>query len=98
MVNWEKLNGAQENPDDTTDYILPQMTFPAGGPEVGSIFDKYGLPTDVAAGYTIKNCLPFRAYNLIWNDWFRDENLQDSVVVDTDDGHDGRVHLVFSAI
>lgn len=88
MDNWEKLNGAQENPGDSTDYICPQMSFPAGGPEVGSIFDKFGLPTDVTNAYTIKNTLMFRAYNLIWNTWFRDENLQDSVTVPKDDGPD----------
>lgn len=88
MTNWEKLNGAQENPDDTTDYLLPTMTFPAGGPEVGTIYDKMGLPTDISAGYTINNTLPFRAYNLIWNEWFRDQNLQDSVDVPKDDGPD----------
>lgn len=86
--NWEKFNGAQTDPNDPTDYVLPSMTFSAGGPEVGSLADKFGLPTDIAAGYTISNCLPFRAYNLIWNEWFRDQNLQDSIVVDKDDGPD----------
>lgn len=94
MNNWEKLNGAQTNPGDSTSYICPQMTFPAGGPEVDSLADKFGLPTDVAAGYTIKNCLPFRCYNLIWNQWFRDENLQNSVVVDLDDGPDAPTDYV----
>ena len=86
--NWEKLNGAQDNPGDSTDYICPQMTFPAGGPEVGTIYDKFGLPTDVPNAYTIKNTLPFRAYTLIWNEWFRDENLQNRVTVPKDDGPD----------
>ena len=45
--NWEKFNGAQTNPGDSTDFILPQLTFPAGGPEVGTIYDKFGLPTDI---------------------------------------------------
>ena len=44
---WEQLNGAQDNPDDSTDFIMPQMTFPAGGPEVGTIYDHFGLVTDV---------------------------------------------------
>jgi len=88
MNNWEKLNGAQTDPGDSTDFILPQMTFPAGGPEVGTIYDKMGLPTDIAAGYSIQNTLPMRAYNLIWNEWFRDQNMQDSVVVPKDDGPD----------
>ena len=86
--NWEKFNGAQDNPGDSTDYLLPTMTMDAGGPEVGSIFDKYGLPTDVATAYTLKNTLPLRAYNRIWNDWFRDENLQNRVINNTDDGPD----------
>lgn len=88
MDNWEKLNGAQDNPGDSTDFIMPTLTFPAGGPEVGSIFDKMGLPTDIAAGYTIANCLPLRCYNLIWNEWFRDQNFQNSVIVSKDDGPD----------
>lgn len=87
-TNWERMNGAKDDPADTTDYILPSMTFPAGGPEVGTIYDKMGLPTDIAAGYSISNTLPLRAYNLIWNEWFRDQNLQDSVLKNMDDGPD----------
>lgn len=86
--NWEKFNGAQTDPEDSTDYILPQMTFPAGGPEVGSIYDKFGLPTDVTLSWTLNNTLPLRGYNLIWNEWFRDQNLQDSLIVPKDDGPD----------
>lgn len=86
--NWEKMNGAQDNPGDNTDYILPQLTFPAGGPEVGSIYDHFGLPTDVAAGYTINNTLPLRGYMLIFNEWFRDQNLQNSATVPKDAGPD----------
>lgn len=85
--NWERFNGAQDDPGDTTDYVMPDLVFPAGGPEVGSIFDKFGLPTDSTAGYQIQ-CLPLRGYNLIWNEWFRDQNLQDSVLVSKDDGPD----------
>jgi len=88
MNNFEKLMGAQTDPGDSTDYTFPKLTFPAGGPEVGSIFDNFALPTDIAAGYTIDNCLPLRMYNLIWNEWFRDQNLQDSVLVSKDDGPD----------
>nr|QJB18984.1 MAG: major capsid protein [Microvirus sp.] len=86
--NWEKFNGAQTDPGDSTDYVLPQMTMTADGPEVGSIYDKFGLPTDIASAYTLKNTLPLRAYSLIWNDWFKDQNLQDSLVVPKDDGPD----------
>lgn len=86
--NWERFNGAQDDPDDTTDYILPQMTFPVNTPDVGTLYDKFGLPTDVPAGYLLKNTLPIRCYNLIWNQWFRDQNMQNSVVVDKDNGPD----------
>lgn len=85
--NWERFNGAQDNPGDSTDYLVPSMTFGNPGPAVGSIFDKFGLPTDIP-NYKINNCLPFRAYNLIWNEWFRDQNLQNSVPVPKDDGPD----------
>jgi hypothetical protein len=62
------------------------MTSPAGGHLNGSLSDYFGIPTEVAS---LTHATFFhRAYNLIWNDWFRDENLQDSVVVDIDDGPD----------
>ena len=82
--NWEKFNGAQDNPGDSTDYLVPQIT----GATVaeGSLYDYFGLPTQIA-GIDYNN-LHGRAYNLIWNEWFRDENLQDSIVVDKDDGPD----------
>lgn len=87
--NWEKFNGAQDNPGDSISFILPSLdAFPAGGPEVGTIYDKMGLPTDVAGSWTLGNTLPLRAYNLIWNEWFRDQNLQNRVVVNKDDGPD----------
>lgn len=86
--NWEKFNGAQDDPGDSTDYVLPQMPFAAGQPAIMSIFDQYGLPTEIASGYNLFNVLPLRGYPLIWNEWFRDENLQNSVPVNTDDGPD----------
>lgn len=88
-TNWERFNGAQDNPGDSISYVLPSLdAFPAGGPEVGTIFDKMGLPTDVTGAWTLGNTLPLRCYNLIWNTWFRDENLQSRVVQNTDDGPD----------
>lgn len=83
---WEALCGAQENPTDTTDYSTPEMT-PGAAFTVGSIFDHYGLPTDVA-NVAINNTMPLRAYIKIWNDWFRDENLQNSVTLPKDVGPD----------
>lgn len=87
-INWEKFNGAQDNPGDSTSYLLPQCEFPAGGPEVGTIFDKMGLPTDVPGMWVLRNTLPLRAYKQIYNDWFRDQNLQNTQVIDKTNGPD----------
>lgn len=89
--NWQKFMGQQENPGDSISYVVPTTTTPAGGYAVGSIFDYMGLPTvgQVAAGQTVSHAaLHLRAYNLIYNEWFRDENMQNSVVVNKGDGPD----------
>lgn len=84
---WERFNGAQENPGDSTDFLVPHLEAPAvTGFVNGSIFDKMGLPTQVP-GIQV-NALPFRMYNLIYNTWFRDQNLQNSVTVLKTDGPD----------
>jgi hypothetical protein len=80
--NWEKFCGEQDNPGDSTDYLIPTTTV---NPTNGSLWDYFGIPTGVNLTF---NNLAGRAYNLIWNEWFRDENLQDSVVVDKGDGPD----------
>jgi len=85
--NWKKFNGEQVDPGDSTTFLVPQMTAPAiTGHLVGSLSDYMGIPTGIAA--LAHSSLWHRAYNLIWNEWFRDENLQDSEVVDKDDGPD----------
>ena len=87
--NWQRFCGEQKNPGDSTDFLIPSLsgtnTFANG-----SIFDYMGLPTGVALdpANTPINALPFRAYNLIYNEWFRDENLIDSIPVTTGDGPD----------
>lgn len=89
--NWEKFNGAQDNPGDSTSYTVPEMVSPTGGYVSGSLQDYMGLPTagQVGGGNTVThNALHTRAYNLIWNEWFRDQNLQNSVTVDKGDGPD----------
>lgn len=89
--NWQKMQGEQRDPGDSIDYVTPQQVTPAGGYAALTLQDYMGLPTvgQMTAGQTIShNALPLRAYNLIWNEWFRDENLQDSAVVDRDDGPD----------
>ena len=85
--NWEKFNGAQDNPGDSTSYLVPQLTLGSGVSIAGdSLYDYMGLPTGVN-GIAFNN-LHGRAYNLCYNEWFRDENLQDSVTVDKGDGPD----------
>lgn len=89
--NWQKFMGERRNPDDSIDFLIPQMVSPEGGYEANSLQDYMGLPTNgqVSAGKTISHsALYTRAYNLIWNEWFRDQNLQDSLTVDYDDGPD----------
>jgi hypothetical protein len=90
-TNWVKFMGEQANPSDSISYVVPQITSPAGGYAVGSVFDHFGLPTagQITGSNTVThNALPLRAYNLIYNEWFRDENLQNSVVVNTGDSGD----------
>jgi len=84
--NWERFNGAQDDPGDSTDFLVPQIVAPTGGFQAGSIYDYFGLPTGVG-GISV-SAFWARAYNLIWNEWFRDQNLQDSLTIDRSDGPD----------
>lgn len=68
---------------ETTEYTTPQTTAPANGWNVGTIADYMGIPTGVK-GISV-NSMPFRAYAKIWNEWFRDENLQQPVTQSKDD-------------
>lgn len=84
--HWKEFCG--ENTESAwipeTEYAMPQITSPADtGWEVGTIADYFGIPTGVAN--LSVSALPFRAYALIMNEWFRDENLQDPLVVPVDD-------------
>lgn len=69
--------------EQPTQYEIPQIKAPEGGWAKGTIADYMGIPTKVG-GISI-NALPFRAYGLIWNEWFRDENLSDPVMVNMDE-------------
>jgi len=91
--------GEQDNPADSISYTIPQQVSPAGGYAIGSLQDYLGLPTvgQVTAGSTVSHsALPTRAYNLIYNQWFRDENLQNSRVVDKGDGPDATPSTVYA--
>ena len=90
-TNFKRFMGEQDNPGDSTSYLVPTMQSPASGDTVGSLSDYLGIPTVGQVTATKKLTyvsLWHRAYNKIWNDWFRDQNLQNSAVVDVDDGPD----------
>lgn len=67
----------------TVDYSVPQITAPSDGWSVGSLADYFGIP--IGVGDLSVNALPFRAYSLICNEWFRDENLTDPIYYDDGD-------------
>ncbi len=77
--NWERLCGAQDDPDDSIDFTVPARTISGG---LGTLPDYLGVPP---VNLTNVSDLPFRAYNLIFREWFRSEVLTDSPVVDLGD-------------
>jgi hypothetical protein len=78
--NYAKFFGEQDNPGDSTDYVIP--TAVTSGVQTGEMRDYMGLPINKEISY---NNLPMRAYWLIWDEWFRDQNLQDSASIVRDD-------------
>jgi hypothetical protein len=84
--------GEQANPADSTSFLVPTATSPVGGYLNGTLQDYMGLPTQVAG--IVHSNLFLRAYNLVWNLWFRDQNLQNSVTVDMGDGPDSPANYV----
>lgn len=89
-TNFVKQHGERLNPSDSVDYITPVIdsTTIAANSAVGSLWDNFGLPMQGKQYLNKVSALPFRMYNLIWREWFRDQDLQNSPVVDTDDGPD----------
>lgn len=90
-TNWKKFMGEQATPASSISFTIPQMVSKASGYDIASLHDYMGLPTlgQVFAAATVTHSALFtRAYYLIYNEWFRDENLQDSLAVDLDDGPD----------
>lgn len=80
--NWQKFQGERANPSDSTDFLIPTLDNPTFLTE--TIGDYYGLPLGVPL--TNISVLPFRCYNLIYNEWFRKQDIVNSTVVNTDDG------------
>lgn len=107
--HWKEFNGENTTSkwEQTVEYSIPQMapplatgTVPVAGWEKGTLADYMGIPTEIGPGasqtnpeYTV-NHLPFRAYCLIYNEWFRDQNLQDPVLIDTGDSQTNGRHLI----
>ena len=92
-TNWEKMHGAQDDPGDSISYTTPAFGSPTAGDYTGSsdhvLLARYlGIPHVSSFDMSVTSAFPFRAYNKIWNDWYRDQNLQDSLVEHTDDGPD----------
>ncbi len=83
--HWQNFCGEKVNPSDQTSYTVPYVSVGASGAPVGSLADYFGLPTGIQWSDHDVQALPFRCYNLIWNEWYRDQNIQDSVVVDVGD-------------
>ena len=88
--NWTKFNGEQTNPNDSTDFVVPTLSIDQTGWNSNPIFDYMGIPIPEAGQTHTVNALPFRAYNRIWAEWFRDQNLSDSPALATGDGPDGQ--------
>lgn len=88
--HWQNFCFEQEDPDDSTDYVIPTVaaTGNSANAYLGSLWDYFGLPVNTSGNLSGISALPFRGVYLIWNEWFRDENLQKSVKIqkgDTDE-------------
>lgn len=85
--HWQNFCFEQEDPDDSTDYVIPTVTATDNSDNayVGSLWDYFGLPVNTSGNLSGISALPFRGVYLIWNEWFRDENLQKSVKIQKGD-------------
>ncbi|WP_298147779.1 major capsid protein [uncultured Acinetobacter sp.] len=92
--HWEQFLGANKTSSgiESTSYLVPYVSIPAITLNSGDICDYFGYPpeTNKSKPRVLLSALPFRAYNLIWNEWFRDENLQDPLSVPLGDGPDDK--------
>lgn len=88
--HWQNFCFEQEDPDDKTDYVIPTVTATGNSNNayIGSLWDYFGLPINTSENISDINALPFRAVYLIWDEWFRDENLQKSVKIQKGDANE----------
>lgn len=85
--HFQAFMGERATPDDTTEYLIPQIDFGGSGIFPHSNYDYFGLP--MSTGTTLRvNALPFRALQLTWDEWYRDQNLQNPLDPPVDDGPD----------
>lgn len=85
--HWQNFCFEQEDPDDSTDYVIPTISAVGNSKDayIGSLWDYFGLPVNTSGNISGISALPFRGVYLIWNEWFRDENLQKSVKIQKGD-------------
>lgn len=88
--HWQNFCFEQEDPDDSTDYVIPTIYSHSSTENllIGSLWDYFGLPVNTTHDISGISALPFRAVYLIWNEWFRDENLQKSVKIQKGDANE----------
>lgn len=88
--HWQNFCFEQEDPDDKTDYVIPTVTATGNSQNAytGSLWDYFGLPVNTSGNLSGISALPFRGVYLIWNEWFRDENLQKSVKIQKGDNNE----------
>jgi Capsid protein (F protein) len=94
---WPRFMGEQRNPNDTTAFTVPESPSAVGGYLPYTIADYFGLPTtgQIDSGRVITaNALPFRGYKLIWNEWFRDQNLQTAEVINFGTGFEDNIYCL----
>lgn len=92
--NWEKF--ITGGPDGLDASVHPTVTVPGGGFAVGSLADYLGIPTGVGAGQSV-SALPFRAYALIFNSWYRDQDLVTALPLSTADGVDSTTNTTLQS-
>lgn len=95
--NWERFMGEQDTPASSISFVIPQVVSPAGGFAVNSLYDYFGLPCvgQTLPGNTISvNSLPFRCYNFIYNEWFKDQNIISNIPRAAGDGPDPNTDYV----
>lgn len=85
--HWQNFCFEQEDPDDRNDYVIPTVTATGNSQNayIGSLWDYFGLPVNTSGNLSGISALPFRGVYLIWNEWFRDENLQKSIKIQKGD-------------